>query len=155
VFGERVWQDTETGRLGLCQNAKKYDNVSIAARLISNSQHARMLRFVQPGRRAEDAFPTVYRLNTRRGIRKYFTATSLRDISYLYCFEAQYFLNSRVVYRGFQFLHWLLPAALHGNLYVFLKKRWVAALVAHNHGPGIFGMQTRLQFSSPQRPQPA
>lgn len=101
----------------------KYNYVSILARFVSNLHHARILRFVQPGRKAEDVFPTVYRLNTRRSLRKYFSAALFEDHSYIYSFEPQYFFGSRVAYRMFQFVHWLLPASLHGNLFIFLRKR--------------------------------
>lgn len=100
----------------------KYNYVSMFARLFSNLHHARILRVAQPGRKPEDVFPTVYRLNTRRSLGKLFAATEFQDHSYVYCFEPQYFFGSRVAYRLFQFAHWLLPGALHGNLFIFIRK---------------------------------
>ncbi len=100
----------------------KCNYVSIAARMIPNLKHARFLRFAQPGRKSEDVFPTVYQLNSRGSIRKYFSAATFRDHSYIYSNEPQYFFGSRVAYRLLQFVHWLLPAAFHGNLFVFLRK---------------------------------
>ncbi len=101
----------------------KYNYVSLMARLVSSARHARWLRIVQPGRKTEDVFPTVYRLNTRASIRRYFGDGGFEDHTYIYCFEPQYFFGSYVLYRLFEFIHWLLPARLHGNLYVFLRKR--------------------------------
>jgi SAM-dependent methyltransferase len=101
----------------------KYNYVSVAARLIPNLRHARLLRLAQPGRKAEDVFPTVYRLNTRSSIQKYFNSAQFQDYSYVYSCEPQYFFGSGAAYRVLQFLHWLLPAALHGNLFVYLRKR--------------------------------
>lgn len=100
----------------------RYNYVSIAARLIPNFKHARLLGVVQPGRKPEDVFPTVYRLNSRRSIRKHFAATLFQDHSYIYGCEPQYYFGSQLAYRVLQFLHWLLPSAFYGNLYVFLKK---------------------------------
>lgn len=101
----------------------RYNYVSIAARLIANVRHARWVGFVQPGRKAEDVFPTVYQLNTRACIRRHFASALFEDHTYVYAFEPQYYFGSPVAYRLFRFLHWLLPATLHGNLYVFLRKR--------------------------------
>jgi len=101
----------------------KYNYVSIAARLVHSARHARWLRVVQPGRKSEDVFPTVYRLNTRSSVRRYFPASAFEDHSYVYCFEPQYFFGKPALFRIFQFLHWLLPASMHGNLYIYLCKQ--------------------------------
>ncbi len=101
----------------------KYNYVSIAARLVRSARHARWLRVVQPGRKSEDVFPTVYRLNTRSSVGRYFPASAFEDHSYVYCFEPQYFFGKPALFRFFQFLHWLLPRSMHGNLYIFLCKR--------------------------------
>jgi SAM-dependent methyltransferase len=96
--------------------------VSIAARLTSSIGHARLLRIAQPGRKASDVFPTVFRLNTRRDVMRAFGADKFVDYSYVYCFEPQYHFGSAVIYRIFKLLHLLLPASMQGNLFVFLQK---------------------------------
>ena len=101
----------------------RFNYVSIAARAVHNARHARWLQRIQPGRKSEDVFPTVYRLNSRGAVRRYFRPADFDDHTYTYCFEPQYFFGRRALYRAFAFLHWALPAALHGNLYVFLRKR--------------------------------
>ncbi len=42
--------------------------LSLAARLVPNRSHARILRVLQPGRLECDVFPTAYRMNTRRDL---------------------------------------------------------------------------------------
>ena len=101
----------------------KYNYVSLLARMVSNLKHARLLHFAQPGRKAEDVFPTVYKLNSRADLAKVFAPARFQDYSYIYCFEPQYHFGWVIVYRAFQFIHWVLPSSLHGNLYVFLQKR--------------------------------
>jgi SAM-dependent methyltransferase len=128
-IADPAWLAGEFGRIlkpggWICaRTPTRYNYVSVAARFIPNLKHARLLRHVQPGRKAEDVFPTVYRLNSRRSIRKYFNAMLFQDHSYIYSCEPQYFFGSRIAYRVMQFTHWLMPATLHGNLYVFLRKR--------------------------------
>jgi len=93
--------------------------VSLAARLVRNTRHARFLRIVQPSRQAEDVFPTAYRLNSLRRIRAVFHDWS--DFSYLHSSEPRYFFGSRSVYRLFSMLHAILPKAVTGNVFVFLR----------------------------------
>lgn len=44
--------------------------LSLAARLIPNRMHARVIHRLQPGREVRDVFPTAYRLNTQRALRE-------------------------------------------------------------------------------------
>jgi ubiquinone/menaquinone biosynthesis C-methylase UbiE len=107
----------------ICARTPTRNNyVSVIARLIANVNHARLLRLAQPGRKAEDVFPTVFRLNARRDIMRVFGNDQFTDHSYIYCFEPQYHFGSALIYRLLTLLHWLLPASLHGNLFVFLQK---------------------------------
>jgi len=101
----------------------RYNYVCIAARLVRNSRHSGVLSHAQPGRRAEDVFPTAYRLNSIADIQRAFPPAQFEDFSYLYSGEPQYHFGRAWAYRGFKLLHRLLPASLTGNLYVFLRKR--------------------------------
>jgi SAM-dependent methyltransferase len=101
----------------------KYNYVTIASRAVSNLKHAKILRLVQPSRKAEDVFPTVYELNSRKDVESVFKTSDFDNYSYIYCFEPQYHFGKAWVYRMFRVIHWLLPASLQGNLYIFLKKR--------------------------------
>jgi len=95
--------------------------VSIAARLIRNSRHSRVLSAVQPDRKAEDVFPTAYRLNTLRSIGAHFVG--FEPFNYLYSSAPQYFWGKKAVYRAFLILHRILPTVLTANIFVFLRKR--------------------------------
>jgi len=101
----------------------KYNYVSLMARIVANVKHAQVLQRVQPGRKAEDVFPTAYQLNTQAAVSTHFPADRFRNHSYIYCFEPQYHFGNPVAYRFFQFIHWVLPPSLQGNLYIFLNKQ--------------------------------
>jgi len=97
--------------------------VALAARVVANVRHASVLRLAQPGRKAEDVFPTAYQLNTRAALARHFPASLYENYSYIYCFEPQYHFRRTAVYRFFRLVHWLLPPSLQGNLYIFLRRR--------------------------------
>jgi SAM-dependent methyltransferase len=94
--------------------------VSFFARVIGNAQHAKVLASVQPDRRREDIFPTVFKLNSLRQIRRVFPGWD--NYSYIYSAEPRYFFGSRCVYRLLQFLHNHAPKSLTGNVFIFLRK---------------------------------
>lgn len=56
--------------------------VGFAARLVSNRFHSRILARLQPERREQDVFPTVYRCNTIPAIRKQMTLHGFRSAVY-------------------------------------------------------------------------
>lgn len=122
-FADEVHRILKPGGWLCARTPTKYNYVSVGARLIASVRHANVLSAAQPGRKAEDVFPTVYRLNTRAHVVRTFDPRRFDDFSYTYCSEPQYHFGRAWVYRFFQFAHWLLPTGLTGNLYVFLRKR--------------------------------
>ena len=94
--------------------------VSIAARAVRNSQHASILRKVQPTRKAEDVFPTAYKLNSKRAVRRAFKG--FEDYSYLYVPEPSYYFGKKLVFDCLSVAHKLLPAPFVGNIFVFMRK---------------------------------
>lgn len=96
--------------------------VALAARAVPNRLHAAALKLIQPGRKAEDVFPTRYRLNSKSALKRYFGTSA--DV---YCFrsssEPAYNFGSYFLYSAFKLLHKLLPAALQTGLYIFIRKR--------------------------------
>lgn len=94
--------------------------VSIFARLIRNARHAKLLKFIQPGRLAGDVFPTAYRLNSLGQVRRIFADWG--NYSYVHTSEPRYFFGRRWIYRLLSIFHRLAPRALTGNLFIFLRK---------------------------------
>ena len=123
AFAAEVRRVLKPGGWLCARTPTKYHYVSIAARAISNLRHARVLQAAQPGRKAEDVFPTVYRLNTHADLERAFGSQWFEHCSYTYTSEPQYHFGRAWVYRLFAFAHWLLPRSMTGNLYVFLRKR--------------------------------
>ena len=122
-FSKEINRILRVGGWICARTPTKYNYVSLLARLVANANHAKWLRQAQPNRKAEDVFPTMYRLNSRKDIANFFLPELFDDHSYLYCFEPQYHFGNARIYRALRFLHWLLPASLQGNLFVFIQKR--------------------------------
>jgi 2-polyprenyl-3-methyl-5-hydroxy-6-metoxy-1,4-benzoquinol methylase len=94
----------------------------IAATIIPNRLHAKVISFVQPGREAHDVFPTYYRANTvgalRRLLRNHqFEGCVIRHIS-----EPTYLGFSRWSYALGVYLHRWLPGVLWPGLFVFARR---------------------------------
>jgi len=123
AFAAEVHRVLKPGGWLCARTPTKYNYVSIGARLVSNARHTNVLKAAQPGRKAEDVFPTAYRLNTRGDLKAAFPPEQFEDLSYLYSSEPQYHFGRTWVYRIFQFLHWLLPREITGNFFIFLRKR--------------------------------
>lgn len=97
--------------------------VAIAAQLVPNRLHARVLKHAQPHRKEMDVFPTRYRLNTRRALRRYFPPERFDSFTYTVDAEPMYFGNRKALWILGLWLQRFVPDALRTTLFVFLRKR--------------------------------
>jgi SAM-dependent methyltransferase len=102
-------------------NAHSY--VAVAARLISNRHHARVLSRVQDRRRPEDVFPTLYRCNTRKKLTRALAQAGFSDhVVYSHEAEPSYLSFSRFFYRIGVLHQRLSPACIRPVLFAFARK---------------------------------
>jgi len=103
----------------------KWGYISIGARLIPNRMHARVLRRIHPTsqRRESDVFPTFYRLNTLRELRRHFPTTRFEHFSYLFNGEPSYHANSFLLALAMDTAGRLMPECFAKSLHVFIRKR--------------------------------
>lgn len=99
----------------------KFQYEAIAARLIKNKYHTKVLAKAQPDRKPEDVFPTCFRLNTLKTVRQ--TFKGFHDFSYLYFSEPGYYFGNRLVFTFQSFLNKVLPRIFVANLFVFMQKQ--------------------------------
>jgi SAM-dependent methyltransferase len=72
----------------------------LASILVPNKRHREVLKAVQPERRPEDVFPTVYRANTERRLRRLLSRYGFEAAVYGYEAEPSYVPPSRsILYR--------------------------------------------------------
>jgi SAM-dependent methyltransferase len=102
-------------------NAWNY--ASIATRLIPNDLHARVLGRVQPNRKEEDVFPTVYRCNSVRKLRAALTRHGFDVVVRTYEAEPAYLSFASVPYLLGVLHQRYAPQAIRRTLYAFALKR--------------------------------
>ncbi len=101
----------------------KYCVISLLTRLIHNSRHSHVLRWVQPERKSIDVFPTVYKMNSKRDICTWFGPDKFDNFTYRYEAEPSYFFNNHVVFALMLLFNRLSPPVIKSGLFVFLRKR--------------------------------
>lgn len=99
----------------------KWGYVALIASLVPNRFHAKVLRNVQPNRAEKDVFPTHYKLNTRKSLKKHFPDAKVEVTGFFA--TPEYHFNSVFVYQAFRFLDWLLPTYLAPVLFVFIRRQ--------------------------------
>ena len=119
-FRREVDRVLKPGGLFCARTPHSFSYVSLAARAVRNSSHVKFLRWVQPNRKAQDAFPTAYQCNTLRAVSRCFDGW--KNYTYLYAAEPSYYFGSRPVFHFMNFMHRLLPRAMTGSLFIFLRK---------------------------------
>lgn len=90
--------------------------------LIPNRLHKRILELVQPLRQEKDVFPTYYRLNTLRTIRKHFPAACFSNYSFHHTASPAYHFNNSSTAHAMAVVDRLLPQCLGQALHVFIRK---------------------------------
>jgi SAM-dependent methyltransferase len=119
-FRREVDRVLKPGGLFCARTPHSFSYVSLAARAVRNSSHVKFLRWVQPHRKAQDAFPTAYQCNTLRAVSRRFDGW--KNYTYLYTAEPSYYFGSRPVFHFMNFMHRLLPRSMTGSLFIFLRK---------------------------------
>ena len=91
------------------------------ASLIPNALHTRALKYIQPGRKEEDIFPTFYRLNSPAQARCAFKNCVVWH--YYDSAEPAYFFGSNVLYGLLMLIHALLPPIFSTSVCLFIHKK--------------------------------
>jgi SAM-dependent methyltransferase len=102
--------------------------LAVASSLAPNRSHARLLAAIQPERKEIDVFPTRYRLNSFRALRRYFPGTQWEHFSYTWSPEPAYFFGSGFVF-ALNLVYDAIKRPLVGGevLLVFLRKKSATA----------------------------
>lgn len=100
----------------------RWGYISLSARLIPNRWHSVALRALQPGRQAMDVFPTHYRLNTVKDLRKHFPSPLFRYHGYGHSGPPAYFGSHVWAMRAVGAIQRHAPECLSPVLFVFIQK---------------------------------
>lgn len=99
----------------------KLGYVKLLTAMVPNRLHVRFLRSIQPERLGEDVFPTRYKMNSVKDLKRYF-----RDCDIYHYFdsaEPSYYFGNSVFYRVVLLVHRILPDMFATSLCVFIRKR--------------------------------
>lgn len=99
----------------------KWGIIGIGARTVPNDLHTRVLKRLQPDRKAEDVFPVRYSMNTRRSLSALFPPPN-ELVVYGHASEPTYFGSNAPAWRVAQLVDRLTPPALAPTLMVFVRK---------------------------------
>jgi hypothetical protein len=97
--------------------------LGIAASLVPNRYHIKLVGVLQDSRKPEDVFPKFYRSNTIHAIRKLFKAFNFDGVVYGFESEPAYFSFSSFAYRIAKIVHQLTPPYFRTQLYLFARKK--------------------------------
>jgi SAM-dependent methyltransferase len=101
----------------------RWGYIGLGATMVPNRWHVRLLRYLQPHRKEIDVFPTAYKLNTRRALKRYFPLERYEHYTYGHFSEPAYFGNSKVAWRLALTVFRLLPGAFSPIWMIFLRKK--------------------------------
>jgi SAM-dependent methyltransferase len=127
VFFSECSRVVKPGGYICLRTPNRWSYVSLVAMLIPNSRHAGVVNFVQPGRKAKDVFPTYYRANTIRSLKKLMKAHQFEGCAYRHIGEPNYLGFSQWTYAMGVYLHRWLPSPFWPALFVFARR------TANNH----------------------
>ena len=105
------------------RTVNRWSYIGVGARLMPNRLHGRLVRQLIPVARIEDVFPTLYRLNSLRAVRRWFPDDKWHNCSYVTNTTPRYFGSSRVLFRAIELYQRLTPRGLGTDLLIFLRRR--------------------------------
>lgn len=101
----------------------RWGYIGVGARLVPNRLHVSALRRLQPGKPAEDTFPTTYLMNTPAALERWFPPARYHHVVWTMDNEPAYVGRSAGAARATKALFSLTPPPLRSILFAFLHKR--------------------------------
>lgn len=108
------------GGIFCARTPHKYNLISVIAKIVPNTYHTKILKYVQPGRKDLDVFPTVYRANTKKDIMVNFPG--YKDFCYLFVPEITYDFDNSLINKVMNLAKHLLPKVCFSYMHIFLQK---------------------------------
>lgn len=107
----------------LCaRTPRKWGAIGIPTRLVPNALHTTVLHRLQPAKAEVDTFPTAYRLNSRRALRRWFPTTRYAHCVYEFDAEPGYVGRSPAALRTGLLLQRIVPSRAASTLMIFIRK---------------------------------
>lgn len=123
AFASEVLRLLKPGGWFFARTPNRHGAIALAATIIPNSLHKRVLKHLQPDRQVQDIFPTRYRLNTRSTIRKWFDARRWDNYTTTIDTELMYLATRPILFEVAERIGRILPSAFRPLLIVALRKK--------------------------------
>lgn len=122
-LAEEISRILKSGGWICARTPNKWGYIAVFARLVPNRFHDAVLRVVQPRKKSIDTFPTLYRLNTRRDLRRFFSVQRFEHIIFEHDAEPAYAANSILGWKLGLLLSRISPRRARSMLFIFLQKK--------------------------------
>lgn len=123
AFASEIARILKTGGWLCARTPNRWGYIGLGTNLIPNRFHVGMLKFLQPSKKAEDTFPTRYKLNTKRRLHEAFPSNTWDVLVYSHTPEPTYFGNSKFAWALVILVMKFLPAPFAPVLHVFARKK--------------------------------
>jgi SAM-dependent methyltransferase len=100
----------------------RWSYFAIGASIIPNRWHGKAITILQPGRHEKDVFPTYYRANTVRSLRRLLRDHQFEGCVYRHISEPSYLAFSEWSFAFGVCLHRWLPTIFWPYIYVFARR---------------------------------
>jgi len=120
-IAQELLRVVKPGGLIAAMTPNKWGYFALGARLVPNRLHVKSLKFVQPERKAQDVFPTCYRMNTPSALREVFGAQADVYVT-RWASEPSYHSGHPSIYRVIKWANKHMPTALQPLLLVYIRK---------------------------------
>jgi len=120
---EELYRVLKPGGWICARTPNRWGYIGIGSRLIPNRLHEIVLSRLQPMRKAEDEFPTYYRLNDIPCMEKHFPLHKFDHFTYTWNSEPAYFGNFTLIWRIVLFAFRFTPRKLGAIFFIFLRKK--------------------------------
>lgn len=124
IFTSEVNRVLRPGGWFCARTPNSFSILAMASRLIPNQLHAKFLQKIQPGHReARDVFPTFYRMNSRRAIRRLFPDCKWLNCTYTWSAEPGYAFGLPMLVRVIDAIQYIKRPLGGEALYVFMQRK--------------------------------
>lgn len=123
LFTSEISRLLKPGGWFCARTPNRWGITGFATNLIPNRLHSKILAILQPSRQEIDVFPTCYKLNSLRVVRRYFSKTGWKHCSYITNAEPPYVQRSILAMRAIQLIWRLAPPQFNTVLNIFVQKK--------------------------------
>ncbi len=123
LLREEFYRILKPGGWVCARTPNRWGYIGLGTNLVPNRFHTLVLKRLQRERKEVDVFPTTYRLNTRRAVRRYFSPDRIENYMYGISSEPAYFGSSAFFWRIAQLWARLVPELMSATWMIFLRKK--------------------------------